>query len=118
MSRRGLSLRRWWSVVLKEFLQLRRDRLTFGMVIAIPIGQLALFGYAINTEPKHLPTAVIGVDQSEFTRSVVADMKNSEYFEFVGDRFADTAALFHAVGGRNDTLATNDPRSRTSRSSP
>jgi ABC-2 type transport system permease protein len=72
---------RWWSIVLKEFLQLRRDRLTFAMIIAIPIVQTSLFGFAINTDPKYLPTAVIGVDQSEFTRSFVAAMRNSEYFD-------------------------------------
>ena len=49
------SLTRWWGIVLKEFLQLRRDRITFGMVVGIPIVQLVLFGYAINTDPKHLP---------------------------------------------------------------
>jgi ABC-2 type transport system permease protein len=48
---------RWWSVVLKEFLQLRRDRITFAMIVLIPIVELTLFGFAINTDPKHLPTA-------------------------------------------------------------
>jgi len=47
----GLSLSRWWSIVLKEFRQLRRDRLTFAMIVGIPIVQLTLFGYAINTDP-------------------------------------------------------------------
>ncbi|MFT4172977.1 MAG: ABC transporter permease [Rhodocyclaceae bacterium] len=76
----GFSLTRWWSIVLKEFLQLRRDRVTFGMIVGIPIIQLALFGFAINTDPKHLPTAVILADQSEFTRSFVAALENSDYF--------------------------------------
>ncbi|MFA9438799.1 ABC transporter permease [Uliginosibacterium sp. sgz301328] len=76
----GFSFARWWSIVLKEFLQLRRDRITFGMIVGIPIIQLTLFGFAINTDPKHLPTAIIAADQSEFTRSVVAAMKNSAYF--------------------------------------
>ncbi|MGC3962903.1 MAG: ABC transporter permease [Rhodocyclaceae bacterium] len=76
----GFSFARWWSIVLKEFLQLRRDRVTFGMIVGLPIIQLTLFGFAINTDPKHLPTAVIAADQSEFTRSVVAAMKNSDYF--------------------------------------
>ena len=55
------------------------------MIVGIPIMQLALFGFAINTDPKHLPTAVIVADQSEFTRSFVAAMKNSDYFDFVDD---------------------------------
>ncbi|CAB3731872.1 ABC transporter permease [Paraburkholderia rhynchosiae] len=77
------SLTRWWSVVLKEFLQLRRDRVTFAMIVGVPIVQLALFGFAINTDPKHLPTAIIVHDQSEFSRSFIAAMTNSAYFNIV-----------------------------------
>ncbi|WP_118185689.1 ABC transporter permease [Paraburkholderia phosphatilytica] len=74
---------RWWSIVLKEFLQLHRDRITFAMIVGLPIVQLTLFGYAINTDPKHLPTAVIMGDQSPFARSFVAAMENSGYFDVV-----------------------------------
>jgi ABC-2 type transport system permease protein len=81
--RNVFSLTRWWSIVLKEFLQLRRDRITFGMIVGLPIVQLALFGFAINTDPKHLPTAVIIHEQSEFSRSFVAAMTNSAYFDIV-----------------------------------
>ena len=77
------SCARWWAMVLKEFLQLKRDRITFGMVIGIPLVQLALFGYAINTDPKHMPTAVIAADHSEFTRSYIAAMEQTEYFRVV-----------------------------------
>ena len=56
---RVFSPTRWWGVVIKEFLQLRRDRLTFGMIVGLPIIQLLLFGYAINSDPKHLPTALV-----------------------------------------------------------
>ena len=80
---RFFSWSRWWSMVLKEFLQLRRDRITFGMIIVLPLVQLALFGYAINTDPKQLPTAVLAADQSEFTRSYVAAMSASDYFKIV-----------------------------------
>jgi ABC-2 type transport system permease protein len=79
----GFSAVRWWGVVRKEFLQLRRDRLTFAMIVGIPIIQMTLFGFAINTDPKHLPTAVITADQSEFTRSFIAGMRNSDYFDIV-----------------------------------
>jgi ABC-2 type transport system permease protein len=82
-TRTFFSLSRWWSIVLKEFLQLRRDRIMFGMIIGVPIIQLTLFGFAINTDPKHLPTAVIMGDQSTFTRSFIAAMKNSDYFDIV-----------------------------------
>src|SRR5262245_32469751 len=81
----GFSLTRWWSMVTKEFLQLRRDRVTFAMIIGIPLIQLTLFGYAINTDPKHMPTAVIAADTSEFTRSIVAAMTVSQYFDIVGE---------------------------------
>lgn len=79
----GFSLSRWWSIVLKEFLQLRRDHVTFAMIVGIPIIQLALFGFAINTDPKHLPTAVIISDQSPFSRSFVAALENSAYFNVI-----------------------------------
>ncbi len=79
------SLQRWMAMLVKEFLQLARDRITFAMIIGIPIIQLTLFGYAINTDPKHMPTAVIMSDHSEFTRSLVAALKISEYFQIVSD---------------------------------
>jgi len=81
--RERFSFARWWGVARKEFLQLRRDRITFAMIIGIPIIQMTLFGFAINTDPKHLPTAVVLADQSEFTRSFVAAMRNSGYFDIV-----------------------------------
>jgi ABC-2 type transport system permease protein len=79
----GFSVSRWWGIVLKEFLQLRRDRLTFGMIIGIPLIQMTLFGFAINFDPRHLPTAVVVADQSEFTRSFLAAMRNSGYYDVV-----------------------------------
>jgi len=68
---------RFWGVVLKEFLQLKRERITFAMVLGIPVAQLLLFGYAINSDPKQLPTAILAADHSEFTRSYVAAMKTT-----------------------------------------
>jgi ABC-2 type transport system permease protein len=81
----GFSISRWWSIVRKEFLQLRRDRVTFAMIVGIPIIQMALFGYAINSDPKHLDTAVINADNTDITRSFIWAMKNSSYFKFVGE---------------------------------
>ena len=89
---RRFSFSRLWGIVLKEFLQLRRDRITFGMIVGMPIVQLVLFGYAINTDPKHLPTAVVIAEQSEFTRSYLAAMKTSGYFEFVSELQSEEAA--------------------------
>jgi ABC-2 type transport system permease protein len=79
----AFSLRRWWAIVRKEFLQLRRDRITFALIVGVPIIQMTLFGFAINFDPKHLPTAVIATDYSEFTRSFIAAMRTSEYFDIV-----------------------------------
>ena len=68
MSRQNrFSVSRWWSMVLKEFLQLRRDRLTFAMIVGIPIVQMTLFGYAINSDPRHLGTTVINACTTEMT---------------------------------------------------
>jgi ABC-2 type transport system permease protein len=89
---KAFSVSRWWGIVLKEFLQLRRDRITFGMIVGIPIVQLLLFGYAINTEPKHLPTAVVVADHSEFTRSLLAAMQSTRYFDIVAELPSEAAA--------------------------
>ncbi|MGH8531437.1 MAG: ABC transporter permease [Gammaproteobacteria bacterium] len=74
------SFSRWWGIVVKEFIQLKRDRLTFGMIIGIPIIQLLLFGFAINNDPKGLPTALIVQDHSEVGRSFVQGLINTGYF--------------------------------------
>jgi ABC-2 type transport system permease protein len=79
----GISISRILAVLTKEFTQLVRDRLTYAMIIGIPIFQLLLFGYAINTDPKHLPTAVLVQDQGDFSRSVIASLRNSEYFNII-----------------------------------
>ena len=79
----AFSLSRWWGIVVKEFIQLKRDRLTFGMIVGIPIIQLLLFGFAINGDPKGLPTAIISADHSEFSRSFVHGMENTGYFRIV-----------------------------------
>ncbi len=78
------SFSRWFGILLKEFIQLKRDRLTFGMIVGIPIIQLLLFGFAINSDPKHLPTAIVMADPGPFARSYVAAMQNSDYFKIVG----------------------------------
>lgn len=76
------SFARFLAVLVKEFIQMRRDRLTFAMMVGIPIMQLVLFGYAINSDPKRLPTAVLSADGgSPFARSLVAAMVNSGYFD-------------------------------------
>jgi ABC-2 type transport system permease protein len=75
--------RRFLAVMLKEFIQMRRDRLTFAMMVGMPIIQLILFGFAINADPKSLPTAVLTADDSPFARTLVAAVANSGYFRIV-----------------------------------
>jgi len=75
--------RRFCAIVAKEFIQMRRDRMTFAMMIGIPMLQLILFGYAINSDPKHLPTAVYSADNSVYSRTIVWGLHNSSYFDIV-----------------------------------
>jgi len=77
----GLSLSRILAILSKEFTQLVRDRLTYAMIIGIPVIQLLLFGYAINSDPKHLPTAVLVQDHGKFSRSVLGALQRSDYFD-------------------------------------
>lgn len=69
------------AMIVKEFIQMRRDRLTFALMIVLPFIQLILFGFAINTNPKYLPTAVVSADYSPLTRSFLSAIQNSEYFQ-------------------------------------
>jgi ABC-2 type transport system permease protein len=85
MMRPSFSLTRFWAVLVKEFAQMRRDRLTFGMIIGIPLVQLVLFGYAINSDPKHLPTAVVLADNGPQGRTLLHAIRNSGYFDVVGE---------------------------------
>ena len=78
------SFARFGAVLAKEFVQMRRDRLTFGMMIGIPVMQLLLFGFAINTDPHHLPTLVEMADDGPVVRAVLAGMETSTYFDFQG----------------------------------
>jgi ABC-2 type transport system permease protein len=78
------SFRRFGAVLYKEFIQMRRDRITFGMMIGLPLVQLFLFGFAINADPRHLPTLVEMGDSGPLTRAVIAGMQQSGYFDFRG----------------------------------
>ncbi len=80
---RGLSGARILAVLIKEFIQLTRDRLTYAMILVMPIVQLLLFGYAINNDPRDLPTAVLVQDQGPMARSTLSALVNSGYFEIV-----------------------------------
>ncbi len=73
--------RKTWAVLVKEFIQLRRDRVSFAMIIMVPLVQLMLFGYAINTTPRDLPTAVLLQERSDLARSILAALENTKYFK-------------------------------------
>jgi ABC-2 type transport system permease protein len=93
----GFSLSRLYAILMKEFIQMRRDRMTFALMVGVPVLQLMLFGFAINTDPKHLPAAIHIADDSVYARSIAAALKNSDYFDIVavarspeeGDRLLD-----------------------------
>src|SRR5437660_7565209 len=74
--------RRSFAMLVKEFIQLRRDRVSFAMIVMIPVMQLLLFGYAINTTPRNLPTAVLLQEDSDLARSVLKAIENTAYFRF------------------------------------
>ena len=75
--------RRSEAILIKEFIQLKRDRVSFGMIIMVPLIQLLLFGYAINADPRMLPTAVIVGDTGTFARAIVRALENTTYFRVV-----------------------------------
>ena len=95
--RNGFSFSRLYAILVKEFIQMRRDRMTFAIMVGVPVLQLLLFGFAINTDPRHLPAAIHIADDSRYARSLAAALKNSEYFDIVavarspeeGDRLLD-----------------------------
>lgn len=93
---RSFSGARFWAVLAKEFVQMRRDRLTFAMMVGVPIIQLVLFGFAINSDPKALPTAVHAADNSIYARTFVRALENSGYFRVV-QGLASEADVEHAL---------------------
>jgi ABC-2 type transport system permease protein len=78
---RGFSFRRFLAVLRKEWIQVRRDPFTLRMIIALPVMQLFLFGYAINADPKHLPTGLLSADHSKYERTLMAALKNTGYYD-------------------------------------
>jgi ABC-2 type transport system permease protein len=91
---------RFWAMVVKEFVQMRRDRLTFGMMVGVPLLQLVLFGYAINADPRHLPAAVLVADHGPQGRTLLSAIRNSTYFDVV--REVETEAEAHAALARGE----------------
>jgi ABC-2 type transport system permease protein len=98
----NFSWSRWVGIITKEFIQLKRDRLTFGMIIGIPVLQLVLFGYAINSDPKLLPTAVLSADSGPYSRTLIAAMQTSGYFRI--DRFVFNEDELERLLARGEVL--------------
>jgi len=95
-------------MLVKEFIQLRRDRISFAMIIMIPLVQLMLFGYAINTTPRDLPTAVLLQERSDLGRSILAALRNSalrRYITSVDESWGEATGEF-----RNFHTAPTAPR--------
>jgi len=111
-TRRAFSLARFWAIVVKEFVQMRRDRVTFGMMIGVPLMQLVLFGFAINSDPKHLPTAVLLADHGPQGRTLLHAIRNSDYFTIV--RQVATEGEAHDVLARGEVqFVVNIPENFT-----
>ncbi|MFL5100547.1 MAG: ABC transporter permease [Xanthobacteraceae bacterium] len=106
--RRGGFLRRAGAMLLKELLQLRRDRITLATMITIPLMQLILFGYAINTTPRNLPTAVLLQESSDVGRSIIAALENTRYFK-VTHRARDVGELDHLLASGTVLFAVEVP---------
>ncbi|WP_292898346.1 ABC transporter permease [Nitratireductor sp.] len=84
------SLSRLIAMLIKEFIQMRRDRITFGMMLGVPLMQLVLFGYAINSDPKALPAALVSLSQDHYSRAMVSALENTDYYRF--DHVVESAA--------------------------
>ena len=82
MTSAGFSLSRLLAILAKELIQMRRDRLTFGMMLGVPLIQLLLFGFAINTDPKALPAALLAISNGRFAHAVASALENTGYYRF------------------------------------
>jgi ABC-2 type transport system permease protein len=105
----GIALHRIWAVFIKELIQMRRDRMTAGMILGIPVMQLVLFGFAINSDPKHLPAVLVVQDHSAPARSFVAAMENTRYFDIISVAGSEAAAKTLMTQGKAAFIVTIPP---------
>src|SRR5688572_19795657 len=89
-------MRRLLAVAWKELIQLRRDRMTFGMMVGVPLMQLLLFGYAINTDVRHMPTLVYDQDHSAESRDLITRLVNTGFYDVTG-YVQDYAEITHTL---------------------
>jgi ABC-2 type transport system permease protein len=106
MMKDHFSFKRLWAVVVKEFIQMKRDRPTLGMIIGIPLMLLLLFGYAINSNPKFLPTIVIDNDLTNLSRTFVEGVKNTDYFKVVKSNISEKEASEQLAIGKIQFILT------------
>src|SRR4051812_3781689 len=106
---RGGFLRRTFAMLLKEFIQLKRDRVSFVMIIMVPLMQLVMFGNAINTNPRNLPTAVLLQEQSDLGRSILRALENTKYFR-VTHLVEDEATFDRLLASGKVLFAVEIPR--------
>jgi ABC-2 type transport system permease protein len=97
-------------MMTKEFVQMRRDKTTLGMMIGIPLIQLILFGFAINLNPRHLPTAIVGNDNSVISRRILSSMQNSSYFRFISPAVSEAEAEYLLKTGAVQFVVNFPPR--------
>ena len=107
-ARRGF-WRRVGAMIRKEFVQLRRDRITFATIITLPLMQLVLFGYAINTQPRGLPTAVLLQESSDVGRSILKALENTKYFK-ITQQVRDEAEFDRVLASGEVLFAIEIPR--------
>src|SRR3990167_6998568 len=92
MKMQKIFINRLQAIICKEFIEMRRDRTTFAMIIGVPLMQLILFGYAINTNPRHLPTAIVNFDHSYLSMRILKALENSTYFTFINPAVSEAEA--------------------------
>src|ERR1700716_1158009 len=100
---------RTYAMLIKEYIQLRRDRVSFIMIVMLPLMQLILFGYAINTTPRNLPTAVLLQESSDVGRSILAALQNTKFFK-VTRQLKDEAEFDHVFASGEVLFAVEIPR--------
>jgi ABC-2 type transport system permease protein len=105
----SFSLARFLAMLRKEFLQMRRDPFTIALTVGMPLVQLFLFGYAINTDPKFLPALIVSGDHSRYERTLVAALRNTEYFRFAPEPVSEAAASRALARGEAQFVLTIPP---------
>lgn len=102
----NLDWNRVYAVINKEFIQMRRDRLTFLMMVLLPLMQLILFGFAINGNPQHLPTVILNADESSLTRTFVSALQNTDYFKIINNNASEKQAFQMLSQGKTQFIVS------------